>query len=416
MKFGLIGEKLPHSYSKVIFEELLGYPRYDLVELKREELAAFFKTFDYDGLNITVPYKTDVMPYLDEIDDIAKEIGAVNTVRKENGKLYGTNTDFYGLRGLLTGRGIDLAGKTVLILGTGGTSRTAAAVCRSLGAKEIYRVSRTGKEGAISYAKAKEIPAQWILNTTPVGMFPNTDAAPVDLTEFSSPEGVVDVIYNPLRTALVRQAKSLGLTAVSGLYMLAAQAIAAEKIFLGAGWSESALAERTEKIYRALRERTENLVLIGMPAVGKTTVGKRLAKQTGRAFYDTDTELEKKIGPIPDFIRRFGEASFRERETETIRELCKAVRGAVIATGGGAVLREENARALGENGVLFWLHREADASILSDSRPLSSDVERWRTLYQTREPYYQKASDFCVFGYQTPEEAVETIMKEYQTW
>lgn len=416
MKFGLIGEKLPHSYSKVIFEELLGYPRYDMAELKREELAAFFRTFDYDGLNVTVPYKTDVMPYLDEIDDIAKEIGAVNTIRKENGKLYGTNTDFYGLRGLLTRSGIDLSGKTVLILGTGGTSKTAVAVCRSLGAKEIYRVSRTGKEGAISYAKAETIPAQWILNTTPVGMFPKTGAAPVDLTHFDLLEGIVDVIYNPLRTELVRQAKSLGLVGVSGLYMLAAQAIASEQFFLNKEQSESALAARTEETYRALRTKTENLVLIGMPAVGKTTVGKLLAEKTGRQFYDTDTELEKQIGPIPDYIRRYGEAKFREAETKTIQKLCETVRGGVIATGGGVVLREENVRALGENGVLFWLHRDADAAILSDSRPLSSNAEQWQKLYLVRQPYYQKAADICVHGYQNPEAAVETIRKEYQIW
>ena len=416
MKFGLIGEKLPHSYSKVIFEELLGYPRYDLVELKREELAAFFQTFDYNGLNVTVPYKTDVMPYLDEIDEIAKEIGAVNTIRKQNGKLCGTNTDFYGLRGLLMRNGIDLSGKTVLILGTGGTSKTAVAVCRSLGAKEVFRVSRTEKEGAISYAKAKTIPAQWILNTTPVGMFPHTGAAPVDLTHFDLLEGIVDVIYNPLRTELVRQAKSLGLVGVSGLYMLAAQAIASEQFFLNKEQGESERAARTEETYRALRTKTENLVLIGMPAVGKTTVGKLLAEKTGRQFYDTDTELEKQIGPIPDYIRRYGEAKFREQETETIRELCAKVRGGVIATGGGVVLREENVRALGENGVKFWLHRDADAAILSDSRPLSSNAEQWQKLYLVRQPYYQKAADICVHGYQTPEAAVAVILEDYQKW
>ena len=247
-------------------------------------------------------------------------------------------------------------------------------------------------------------------------MFPNTDASPVDLTRYHSLEGVVDVIYNPLRTVLVRQAKSLGLVGVSGLYMLAAQAIASEQFFLGKEKSESALAARTEETYRALRMKKENLVLIGMPAVGKTTVGMLLAEKTGRAFFDTDSELEKKIGPIPDYIRRFGEAKFREQETETIRELCAKVRGGVIATGGGVVLREENVRTLGENGVLFWLHRDADAAILSDSRPLSSNAEQWQKLYLVRQPYYQKAADVCVHGYQNPEAAVETIRKEYQIW
>ena len=416
MKFGLIGEKLPHSYSKEIFETILGYPRYDLIELKPEALPTFFRSFDYDGINVTVPYKTAVIPYLDELDETARAIGAVNTVWKENGKLCGTNTDFYGLRSLLTQNKIDLAGKTVLILGTGGTSKTAKVVCESLGAKEIYRVSRTEKEGAISYAEAKKIPAQWILNTTPVGMFPNTGASPIDLAGFASLEGVVDVIYNPLRTELVRQAKSLGLRAVSGLSMLAAQAIASEQFFLQAEKNASERAARAEKTYRALRNRKENLVLIGMPAVGKTTIGKLLAEKTGRHFFDTDTELEKAIGPIPEYINRFGEEKFREQETATIRKLCDSVRGGVIATGGGAVLREENVRTLGENGVLFWLHRDADAAILSDSRPLSSNIEQWQKLYLARKSYYQKAADFCVCGYQNPEEAIATILEDDQTW
>ena len=219
------------------------------------------------------------------------------------------------------------------------------------------------------------------------------------------------------RTRLfLRQARLLGLVGVSGLYMLAAQAIAAEKFFLDATWSASALADRTGKVYHALRSRTENLVLIGMPAVGKTTVGKLLAEKTGREFYDTDTELEKRIGSIPEYIRQHGEQAFRERETEALQELCAKTRGAVIATGGGIVLREENVRTRGENGVQFWLHREIDGAILSGSRPLSSDPEQWKKLYQVRKPYYQKASDFCVFGQQNPEEAVETIIKEYQTW
>ncbi len=416
MKFGLIGEKLPHSYSKEIFETVLGYPRYDLIELKPEELPSFFQSFNYDGINVTVPYKTAVIPYLDELDETARAIGAVNTVWKENGKLCGTNTDFYGLRALLTRNGIDLAGKTVLILGTGGTSKTAKVVCESLGAKEVLRVSRTKRESAISYAEAEKIPAQWILNTTPVGMFPNTGASPIDLTGFHSLEGVVDVIYNPLRTELVRQAKSLGLCAVSGLSMLAAQAIASEQFFLKQEKNESERAARAEKTYRALRNRKENLVLIGMPAVGKTTVGKLLAEKTGRQFYDTDTELEKTIGSIPEYINRHGEAQFRERETEMIQKLCESVRGGVIATGGGAVLREENVRTLGENGILFWLHRDAEAALLSDSRPLSSNIEQWQKLYLARKSCYQKAADFCVFGYQNPEAAVATILEDNLKW
>lgn len=417
MKLGLIGEKLPHSYSKVIFEEILGYPAYDLIELTPSEIGDFFRTFDLDGVNVTVPYKQAVMPYLDDVSDLARRIGAVNTVWREDGKLRGTNTDYFGLSALLRRAGFDLSGKTVLILGTGGTSKTATVVCQDLGAAQVVKVSRTARNGAISYGEAAEVRAHYIINTTPCGMFPHTNEAPVDLRPFAQREtllGVADVIYNPHRTSLVRQAKELKIPAVSGLYMLAAQAVAAERYFTESNADDNAVAERSEAVWRALHARCENLVLIGMPASGKSTVGAALAERTGKKFYDTDAELEKTIGSIPDFIRAKGETAFRDAETEIVRSLTARVRGAVIATGGGAILREENRRLLAENGFLTWLDRSADMIVFDPSRPLSDTREKWEKLRREREPIYRAAADLTVRNFGTPNEACDRILEEYR--
>ena len=417
MKLGLIGEKLPHSYSKEIFEEILGYPAYGLIELTPAEVGNFAETADLDGFNVTVPYKTAVIPYLCEISDLARRIGAVNTVFRKNGKLFGTNTDHYGLSALIRRAGFDLRGKTVLILGTGGTSKTAAVVCEDLGAARVVKVSRTARDGAITYKEAAEIPAHYIINTTPCGMFPETNACPIDLTPFvraGSLLGVVDVIYNPIHTALVRQAKTLGIPAVSGLYMLAAQAVAAEGYFMGQKRDEAEMADRCETVYRALRAKHENFVLIGMPAAGKSTIGSALAARTGKPFFDTDAELEKTIGNIPDFIRDRGEEKFRDAETAVVRDLTARVRGAVIATGGGAILREENRRLLAENGDLIWLDRDAKDIVFDPTRPLSDTREKWEALRRVREPIYRAAADLTVRGFGTPAEAVERILEVYQ--
>ena len=417
MKLGLIGEKLPHSYSKEIFEEILGYPAYDLIELQSAEVGKFAETTDLDGFNVTVPYKTAVIPYLDEVSDLARRIGAVNTVFRKNEKLFGTNTDHYGLSALIRRAGFDLRGKTVLILGTGGTSKTAAVVCEDLGASRIVKVSRTARGGAITYEEAAKIPAHYIINTTPCGMFPKTDASPIDLAPFvraGSLLGVVDVIYNPIHTALVRQAKALGIPAISGLYMLAAQAVAAEEYFTGQKRKDTETEARCEAVYRALRAKHENLVLIGMPASGKSTVGSALAARMGKLFYDTDAELEKTIGHIPDFIRANGEEKFREAEAAVVRDLTSRVRGAIIATGGGAILREENRRLLSENGYLIWLDRNADDIVFDSTRPLSDTREKWVSLRRVREPIYRAAADLTVRESGTPEEAVKRILEVYQ--
>lgn len=414
MKLGLIGEKLPHSYSKEIFESILGYPAYDLVELRPEAVADFLRENDLNGFNVTVPYKTVVMPYLDSVSDLARRIGAVNTVRREGKRLIGTNTDYYGLRSLLRTGGMEIAGKTVLVLGTGGTSRTAVAVCEDLGAARVVRVSRTAREGAIGYGDAAAVGAQYVINTTPCGMFPHTGESPVDLQLFKGLLGVADVVYNPLRTVLAKQAKTLDIPAITGLYMLAAQAVAAEAFFADRKVDERELDQRAGIVYRALRKRRENLVLIGMPSVGKTTVGKLLAARTERPFYDTDEELTAKIGPIPEFIRQNGETAFRDAETNVIRDLTARVHGAVIATGGGAVLREENRRLLGENGLLIRLERSVDSLVFDPTRPLSDTREKWEALRRDREPIYRMAADLTIRNFRTPEEACKQIIKEME--
>ncbi len=412
MKFGLIGEKLSHSYSKRIFEDLLGSPSYDLIERKREELADFVASTDLDAFNVTVPYKTDIIPLLKGVDEKANSIGAVNAVRHEADGFYGTNTDYDGLRILILHSGIPIRNKTVLILGTGGTSKTAAAVCADLGAKKIVKVSRKKSEGAISYAEAPFAGGEVILNTTPCGMYPKTQESPLDLREFSGICGVVDVIYNPLHTALTQQAKELGIPAVSGLLMLAAQAVAAEAFFTGRSIADAALCARAESIERALRRETENLILVGMPFVGKTTVGNLLTQKRNCPFFDTDTELEKVIGSIPDFIRQNGEEAFRSAESRVIAKLCANARGAVIATGGGAVLRAENRRALAENGRVILLERPVDAIVFDGSRPLSDSREKWNELWKTRAPIYRAFADLTIADFQTAEEACRRIFEE----
>lgn len=423
MKLGLIGERLPHSYSKEIFEQILRGHTYDLIELEPQDVPGFFERFDYDGVNVTVPYKTAVMPYLDQVSELARRVGAVNTVvRRADGSLYGTNTDYEGLSELIHRGGMDLRGATVLILGTGGTSRTAEAVCRDLGAGEIFRVSRTGRDGALTYREAGAIPVHYLINTTPCGMFPQTGVSPIDPGAFCTEDGqcslrgVIDVIYNPLETELIRLARRRGIPAVSGLRMLAAQAVAAEEVFSGRAREEAERREKIEEVFRELRRSKDNLVLIGMPGSGKTTVGKRLAERTGRPFFDTDELLAARVGPIPDYLRDRGEAAFREEEAKIVRELCDRARGAVIATGGGAVLREENVRALAENGFLIWLSRSEDTIVPDLGRPLSPNREAWHALLEKREPLYRAAANCTVREFSDPEDACNQILEDYRKW
>ena len=408
MEYGLIGEKLPHSFSKEIHEKLAGYD-YQLKELTAAQLPAFLEKRDFKGINVTIPYKQAVIPYLDRLDDKARAIGAVNTIVNRDGRLYGYNTDYDGMVALIRHAGLSLEGKTVLILGTGGTSKTAMAVAADLGAASVQRVSRTGKEGAISYEEAQRLPVQILINTTPSGMYPHPDGQPMDLSRFGWLEGVLDAVYNPLRTRLVLQARDNGARAQSGLYMLVAQAAAACEHFLGEKLPEGTL----RKVYRTVHGEKQNIVLTGMPGSGKSTVGRILAREMGREFVDTDTEvirLAKK--PIPDIFAQRGEAYFRDLESQVIAELSQRT-GLVMATGGGAILRAENVRRLRQNGRIYFLDRPVEDIMPSDDRPLSRDREALEKRYAERYPRYVTAADTRIPVAGFADTVAEAIREEF---
>ena len=410
MEYGLIGEHLPHSFSKEIHESLTDYT-YELHEVAKDELDAFLKAKDFRAINVTIPYKQDVIPYLDEISPSAETIGAVNTIVNRGGRLYGDNTDQTGMKLLIRKLGLDLNGKKVLILGTGGTSRTAQYVVRSLGAAEIRTVSRSGKDGSITYADAAEqhADAQIILNTTPSGMFPNPDAQAIDLRPFRKLEGVVDVVYNPLRTQLVRQALQLGLPAEGGLYMLVGQAVAAVEIFLDRKLETDAL----DRVFQKILTGKENIVLTGMPGCGKTTVGKRLAKLLNRPLLELDQMIEAAAGMHPsEIIRTRGETAFRDLESEIVARASQET-GCVISTGGGVILREENMRRLRANGRIYFIDRPLDAIHPTDDRPLSSDRAALEQRFRERYPRYKATADVIIPVRGYPKRVAEEIRKDF---
>ena len=390
MEYGLIGEHLSHSFSKEIHGKLFDYP-YELCELSPAELSGFFKKREFSAINVTIPYKQAVIPLLDEVDPAAEKIGAVNTVINREGRLIGYNTDYMGLRALIEKSGVSLSRKKVLILGSGGTSRTAAVVCESLFAGEIYRVSRTAGENTISYDEAyeKHSDAEIIINTTPCGMFPQNGTAAVDISRFPALLGVFDAVYNPLRSALVLAAKKRGIVAEGGLYMLVAQAVFAAEFFTG----KDLPAGTIDRVYREILGEKQNLVLIGMPGSGKTTLGKMVAKELGFSFVDTDVVITEKTGKTPaEIINEEGEQAFRDIEEKVIAEVA-ASQSRVIATGGGAVLREQNRDALKANGRVIFLDRKLEHLEVTADRPLSSDREKLQARYRERYPIYTAAAD-----------------------
>ena len=410
MKCGLIGRKLGHSYSPRIHKVLADYD-YHLWELEPEQLEAFLHGRDFVGINVTIPYKQSVIPFLDEISDRAKAIGAVNTIVNRQGRLYGDNTDFFGMTALIGRLQLELSGKKVLILGTGGTSRTARAVALHLGAAEVYRLSLSGREGAITYEQAAVLhkDAACVINTTPCGMYPAVEGCPLDLDSFPHLEGVVDAVYNPLRTNLVLAAQKRGIAAEGGLYMLAAQAAYASALFRGC----EATAAEIDLAYQTVRYQMENIVLIGMPSSGKTTVGRLLAEKTGKVFVDTDELAEQAIGTsIADYFAARGESAFRDREQEAVAAVA-AVGGQVIATGGGAILREENVTALRRSGRLFFLDRSPEKLVATADRPLSADAEALHRRYTERYALYCAAADFRVDGNGSVEETADLVEKEW---
>ena len=411
MKCGLIGRKLGHSYSCQIHHAIADYS-YDLWELEPEQLAPFLQKGDFAGVNVTIPYKQQVIPYLDELSETARAIGAVNTIVNRSGRLYGDNTDLAGMIALIRRLGLELHGKKVLILGTGGTSKTARAAAQQLGAAEVYRLSRSGREDAVTYEEARRLhgDAAVLINTTPCGMYPAVEDCPLDPADFPRLEGVVDAVYNPLRTNLVLAARERGIPAQGGLYMLAAQAVYAGALFRGCQAAQADI----DLAYRTVLRQVENIVLIGMPSAGKTTVGQLLARRTGKKFTDTDTLAEQRIGmTIADYFRTSGEDAFRAREQETVAEV-SAVGGQIIATGGGAILRRENLTALRRNGLLVFLDRPIEQLTATADRPLASDREALRRRYEERYALYRAAADVYIKNDGSPEEAADQIERQWQ--
>ena len=400
MIYGLIGEHLGHSFSAVIHGQI-GREPYELLELAPQELETFLRDREFRGINVTIPYKQAVIPCLDEVSETAREIGAVNTIVNREGRLVGDNTDLEGITKLILRVCPDQKGRKTLVLGTGGTSRTAVYAARRLGADPVIRVSRTAREGAVSYADAlrDHRDAEIIINTTPCGMYPNSGEAPLELEGFDRLAGVVDVIYNPLRTKLVLEARRRGIPAEGGLYMLVAQAVRAAEIFRNTEYP----AEMTERIYRSLLREKENIVLTGMPGSGKSVVSAALEEITGRPAVDTDRLIVEKAGmEIPEIFRRFGEKHFRDLESEVIRELAPDG-GRIISTGGGAVLRAENVE-------LFLLDRPLDELLPTDDRPLADSREKIERLYRERTPVYRASADEVVPVAGTPEDVAKEII------
>ena len=392
MQFGLLGERLPHSFSKEIHGLIGGY-EYSLCEVARENFQTFMEAKNFRGLNVTIPYKKDVIPFLDSLSEQAQKIGAVNTIINEGGKLRGYNTDFFGLKALIQKTGLEIRGKKVLILGTGGTSQTAEAVVQELKAAKILKVSRSPKGDAIDYnaATTAHSDANIIINTTPLGMYPDNNALPISLASFKNLEGVVDVIYNPLRTKLVLEAQTRGLLSAGGLFMLVAQAVYAAEKFLDQKISQ----EKAAEIFSKILSQKENLVLTGMPGSGKSTVGKLAAMALQKTFVDTDDLITEKYGATPSVvIQEKGIETFRAYEKEVVAE-AGAKTGLVIATGGGAVLAPENITALKQNGRIIFLDRPIEEIVPTPDRPLSLDRAALQKRYDERIDTYRQTAD-CV--------------------
>lgn len=404
--YGLLGRTLGHSWSPPI-HHALGCESYSLYQVEPEELEKFLSRDDLGGLSVTIPYKKEVIPFCRKVDAEAKAIGSVNTlVRGADGGLRGYNTDIAGFRLIVKLAGAELSGKKVVVLGSGGASLTVQAAAKMAGAREIAVISRTGPDNYGNLAE-RHADADILVNATPVGMWPRVEERPVDLAIFPHLSAVLDLIYNPLRTGLLLQAQELGIPCCGGLPMLVEQAVKAEELFFGRTY-----AEETGKVILAdLWRQRANLVLVGMPGCGKSTVAKRLEKLSGRAVVDLDEEIVRRSGKsIPDIFREDGEAAFRELESQLLLEAADKT-GQIIATGGGAVLRPENRTALRRTGRVYWLCRDLSA-LSTRGRPLSQGADL-AEMYRIREPLYAAAADLAVEMEKTPEETAEKIWRDF---
>ena len=416
MEYGLIGEKLGHSFSKIIHEKLADYT-YELCPLAKDELDAFMTAKQFKAINVTIPYKQDVIPHCDVLDDSAKRIGVVNTIVNRDGKLFGYNTDFAGFLYNLNAHGITLKDKKVMICGSGGTCKTVTAVAEYMGAKEILVVSRSKKENAVTYEECiRHKDVDVVVNASPKGMYPDNGESPLDLSNFPNCKAVVDVIYNPLKTRLLQQAEQLGMKAVNGLEMLVAQAKFAVEHFL----STEIENDKIDQITLELLKQLTNIVLIGMPSSGKTLTGKALCKYIDKTVVDTDAVIVERSGmSIKEMFARHGETYFRQWEHDVIEEFSKQ-NGLIIATGGGAIKNEENIQNLKQNGVGMFIDRDLEHLLVTDDRPLSKDTNAVAKLYEERYPLYTKYGDLRVpnnypmeISQQELDELMNTILEGY---
>ncbi|MBQ3251775.1 MAG: shikimate kinase [Oscillospiraceae bacterium] len=404
MQCGLLGRKLSHSYSPQIHASLGDY-RYNLYEVEPEDLESFLTKSDFDGLNVTIPYKKAVIDYCDELSPRAKQLGAVNTLVRKNGKLIGHNTDYFGFQSMIEKCGISVTGKKALVLGSGGASATAVAVLTEMGAR-VVTVSRSGPDNYQNLDRHSD--AAIIVNATPVGMYPETEESILSLDKFDSLSCVLDLIYNPANTQLLQQAQRRNIPCENGLWMLVAQAKESSEWFTGKHIPYQVI----QRIHHCICFEMENIILIGMPGCGKTTVGSLLAQKLNRPFMDADRIIEEKAGiSIPEIFATQGEPGFRSLETQVLSEICK-ISGAVISTGGGCVTRPENYPLLHQNGKIIWLQRNI-RNLAVDGRPLSQ-VNTMEDMYMHRRPLYQKFSDCSVDNNTDPMSTVQEILRYFE--
>lgn len=412
MEYGLIGEKLGHSFSKAIHERIAPYT-YDLCPLSKEAFARFMEQRNFQAINVTIPYKQDVLPYLDEIDEHAQAIGAVNTIVNRNGRLIGHNTDFSGFLYMVRHHNIVMKDKKVIVLGNGGASKAIQAVVQHEQAGSMVVVDIVASEQTITYEAcyAQHTDAHIIINTSPVGMYPNITSTPIDLSRFPSCTCVMDVVYNPILTKFCFDAQELGMQRVNGLEMLIAQAVYAAEFFLDKTLDETII----DTIFRDLQYQTCNIVLIGMPSAGKTTIGRMLEERLKKPFIDLDDVIVEKAGKsIPEIFEENGEEGFRQLETEAALELSKLC-GHVIATGGGTIKKKVNMDYLRLNGITIFIDRDVDKLISSDpNRPLSKSQEALKQMHSERLPLYHKYAEHVVLNNADIEDTLNQVLKAYQ--
>lgn len=403
MIYGLLGKTLRHSYSKIIHERMADYT-YDLYETPEEGLEALIRRPDMGGFNVTIPYKQTVIPFCDELTPAARAIGSVNTLYHDAaGRLIGDNTDYFGFSYMARRAGISFAGRKVVIFGSGGTSLTARRVAADEGAREVVIVSRSGENNYDNLDRHAD--AEILINTTPVGMYPKNEGTLIDIARFPQCCGVLDVIYNPLKTNLILAAEDAGIPATGGLPMLVAQAAPAVERFSGRAIREAVIEETLDTLTREVR----NLVLVGMPGCGKSSIGRLAAERAGRAFYDTDDMVVEMAGcSIPEIFAAQGETAFRDLEAKAVAQAARE-RSGVIATGGGVLLREENRRALRQNSRIVYLDRALDA-LPTDGRPISQ-TRKLEDIYRERLPLFTGVSDVTVVNDAAPEVVAARVLE-----